>query len=86
MHRLRGGAVLVGAAAVYGFSIGIGHSLLYACRNLVKFPLLILVTATVCALACFLCARLVTPVLSFANSGNLAQRRRYWSISGSAML
>jgi hypothetical protein len=40
----------VAAAAVYGFSCGSVHSFGLAARNLVKFPLLILVTTAVSAL------------------------------------
>ncbi|MFT5357956.1 MAG: hypothetical protein ACI9KE_005193, partial [Polyangiales bacterium] len=42
---------LAGASAIYGFSIGAVHSLVFALRNLIKFPLLLLVTAIVCCLA-----------------------------------
>lgn len=44
-------------AAVYGFCLGSAHSDLYAARNLVKFPLLLAVTAAVCALSHWLLAR-----------------------------
>jgi len=63
----RGVAVLVLASAAYGFAIGSVHSPLFGARNLVKFPLLILVTAAVCAVAYFLVARLITPRLSFGD-------------------
>lgn len=58
-------AVLIATSSLYGFTVGIAHSLLYARRNLVKLPLLILVTSAVCAVAYlvaagFLSAR-VTP-------------------------
>ena len=43
--------VLIGSAAVYGFSVGCVHSLEFGVHNLVKFPLLLLVTASVCAIA-----------------------------------
>jgi len=58
---------LILASAVYGFSIGSVHSWTYACRNLIKFPLLILVTAAVCALAYNVLARFLTPELSFRD-------------------
>ena len=45
------------AAAGYGFSIGAVHSLTFALRNLIKFPLLILVTASVCGVCYYLVAR-----------------------------
>lgn len=63
----RGLLVLIAASAIYGFSIGLWHSLAYALRNLLKFPLLILVTATICTLACFLSARLFSRELSFRD-------------------
>lgn len=56
---------LVLAAAIYGFAIGANHSWLYACRNLVKFPLLILATALVCNLSYFVVARFLGAPLNF---------------------
>lgn len=56
---------LAGASAIYGFSIGTVHSLVFALRNLIKFPLLLLVTALVCSLAYALAARALCPSLSF---------------------
>lgn len=56
---------LAGASAIYGFSIGSVHSLAFALRNLLKFPLLLLVTALVCSLACTLAARALCPSLGF---------------------
>jgi hypothetical protein len=47
---------LVAGAAVYGFSIGCVHSLRFGVHNLLKFPLLLLVTASVCAVAYFVVA------------------------------
>lgn len=41
--------LLVSGAAAYGFAAGSGHDLLYAGRDAVKFPLLLLVTAAICA-------------------------------------
>ena len=55
------------SSALYGFSIGACHSWLYASRNLVKFPLLIVTTASVCALAYFVLARFLAPRLSFCD-------------------
>lgn len=60
-------AILVAAAALYGFSIGASHSWLYATRNLLKFPLLILVTAAVCAVAYFVLARFLGAPLGFVT-------------------
>ena len=48
---------LTASAATYGFSIGISNSWVYAARNLVKFPLLILSTAAICALLYHVLAR-----------------------------
>ncbi len=48
---LRTLAATVAGAACYGFAAGLGHDLLYAARNTVKMPLLLLATATCCALA-----------------------------------
>jgi hypothetical protein len=45
------------AAAAYGFSIGAVHSTRFALRNVIKFPLLILVTASVCAVCYYVVAR-----------------------------
>lgn len=56
---------LTGASAIYGFSIGAVHSLVFALRNLIKFPLLLLVTAIVCSLAYTLAARALCPSLGF---------------------
>lgn len=58
-------AVLIAAAAVYGFSIGISHSWLYALRNLLKFPLLMLGTAAVCSISYFVLARFLGARLPF---------------------
>jgi hypothetical protein len=56
---------LVACAAVYGSTLGAAHSLTFALRNTIKFPLLILVTGLVCSLAYYGLARLVTSRLSF---------------------
>ena len=45
------------AAAGYGFSIGMVHSWRFAWRNVIKFPLLIAVTASVCGVCYYLVAR-----------------------------
>ena len=55
------------SSALYGFTIGSGHSWLYASRNLIKFPLLILTTGAVCALAYFVLARFLAPKLTFRD-------------------
>lgn len=58
---------LIAASAIYGFSIGAVHSLLFALRNLLKFPALLLTTAAVCALAYWVVARAITPRLEFCD-------------------
>ncbi len=62
---IRSLAMLIGAAAIYGFAIGSAHSWLYAARNLVKFPLLLLTTAAICSLAYFVLARFLATRLPF---------------------
>ena len=52
-------------SAAFGFALGSAHSELYATRNMLKFPLLIAITATVCALAYWMVARLLAAPLSF---------------------
>lgn len=56
---------LVGASS-YGFAIGSIHSTTFALRNLVKMPLLLVVTALVCSLAYFVFAGTLTR-LSFGE-------------------
>lgn len=56
---------LTAAAAAYGFSIGISNSWVYAMRNLVKFPLLILSTAAICALLYHVLARFLDAHFNF---------------------
>jgi hypothetical protein len=53
------------AAAAYGFALGAAHDLLYASRNLVKFPLLIGATAAICSLAYWVTALALRARLSF---------------------
>jgi hypothetical protein len=62
---MRSLAALIGASAGYGFCIGASHSWLYAGRNLLKFPLLMLSTATVCAAAYLVLARFLGVRLGF---------------------
>ncbi len=63
---LRSLGVLVVCSSVYGFALGSAHSPLYAQRNLLKLPLLFVVTAMVCALSYIVVARALTPRLSGA--------------------
>lgn len=67
-------AALVLGAAVYGFSIGAVHSWLFAARNLIKFPLLLLGTALICAPAYALVARFLAARLSFVEALGLVLR------------
>ena len=69
---VRSAAILVLASAAYGFAIGSVHSPLFGARNLIKFPLLILVTAAICSVAFFLTARIVTSRLGFREVQALA--------------
>jgi len=59
--------VALACASAYGFAIGSVHSTKFALRNLVKMPLLLVVTAVVCSLAYYLFARMLTPRLSFRD-------------------
>ena len=52
-------ATLLLASALYGFSIGCVHSIRFGLHNLVKFPLLFLITGAACAVAYFLFAFLI---------------------------
>lgn len=63
------------AAAAYGFALGAGHDLLYAGRNLVKFPLMIGATAAICSLAYWTTALLLGARLSF-----VAVQRTTWGL------
>ena len=57
--------VLLLGSAVYGFTVGSAHCWLYASRNLIKFPLLLLVTGFVCGLAYFVIGQFFAWGLSF---------------------
>jgi len=65
---------LLVASALYGFSIGAGHSLNFAARNLVKFPVMILTTGTVCAFAYYAFARFISRRLLFKDVQMLSLR------------
>ena len=54
-------------AAVYGFSCGLVHSVGFGLQNLVKFPLLILVTAAICAFAWWVFSIFIARGLTFAT-------------------
>jgi hypothetical protein len=53
--------------ALYGYALGTAHSQLYAVRNLIKFPLLVTVTALVCSVSWWILARTVGTSLTFAS-------------------
>jgi hypothetical protein len=63
----KGLCLLMAASAAYGFAAGSVHSLLYAARNLIKFPLLILVTTVICSLAYYLFARFASAPFTFGE-------------------
>jgi hypothetical protein len=67
-------AALSAASGVYGFSIGSVHSLRFALHDLLKFPLLILITGAVCGLAFFLVAAAAGLGLRFLEVQRLAAR------------
>jgi len=52
-------AALLLASAIYGFSIGCVHSVRFGLHNILKFPLLFLITGAACAVAYFLFACLI---------------------------
>ena len=60
--------VLVGASAIYGYTVGAAHDPLYATRNLLKFPLLLLGTTGVCSLAYYVVARFLSLSLSLRQT------------------
>jgi hypothetical protein len=67
--RLAG--ILLGSG-LYGFAIGSVHSGWLARWNLVKFPLLVLLTGAVCGIAYYLFARFVAEELTFAEVWDLS--------------
>ena len=71
---MRAAAVTAVCAAAYGFALGSAHSELYAVRNVAKFPLLILVTAGVCALAYWIVARGAGTKLTFLEAQRASWR------------
>ena len=64
--------VLIAASAVYGYTVGAAHDQLYATRNLVKIPLLILGTAWICCLAYWVVGRFFALELSLRRTHELA--------------
>src|ERR1051325_8200761 len=68
-------ATLLSASALYGFSIGCVHSARFGLHNLVKFPLLFLVTGAACAIAFHVWALLVGAArFRFVDVQRLAMR------------
>lgn len=65
LRALAPAALALAGAASYGFAIGAGKNLTYALRSLVKFPLLLVGTALLCGLACFVFARFCGASLPF---------------------
>lgn len=60
-------AVMIGCAALYGLSVGCVHSLEFGLHNLIKFPLLLLVTASSCSVAYHLVANFAGATLRFGE-------------------
>jgi hypothetical protein len=68
-------ATLLVASSLYGFSIGCVHSTRFGLHNLLKVPLLFLITGAACAVTYFLFARLVGgATFPFADIQRLAMR------------
>lgn len=72
LDRTRPLLELLAGAALYGFAAGFGHDLHYACRDVVKFPLLLLLTAGVGAVSAWLVALLLQLRLDFMATQRLA--------------
>ena len=62
------------AAALYGFTCGAVHGLELAARNLVKFPLLVIVTSAICSLAYWVFATFLARGMSFRSVQRLSLR------------
>jgi len=69
--RVRLAAILFGSGA-YGFAIGSVHSGWLARWNVVKFPLLILLTGAICGIAYYLFARFIATGLGFREVWDLS--------------
>lgn len=65
---------LVVGSAAYGFAIGSVHGVRVACWNLAKLPLLLLVTAAICAFAYFAFAVAVAPRMTLRDVTSLSLR------------
>ena len=55
--------ITIVCAAAYGYALGSAHSELYATRNLLKFPALLLCTGALCAPMNYVLARVLAPTL-----------------------
>ncbi len=64
---IRDAAAALLCSALYGYAVGSAHSELYAVRNLVKVPLLLLATGSICALANHVLARWLAPAIPGAK-------------------
>ena len=69
---LRALGILAISSAIYGYTVGAAHCQLYATRNFVKFPLLILGTAGVCGLAYYIVGRFFGLELTLRRTHELA--------------
>lgn len=58
-------------SAIYGFTVGSAHCWLYAQRNLIKFPLLLLFTSFACTLSYYIIAQFLMVKLSLKKVVNL---------------
>lgn len=54
---------MLGASAIYGFAVGSAHSFEASRDNLIKFPLLIVITTITCGLGYLITSRFLAPVL-----------------------
>jgi len=74
LRRLAAGPLgLLAASATYGFSVGAVRSWRFAMLNVIKFPLLLGVSAGVCAAAYFVVARMLAPSLGFSDVRRLVE-------------
>jgi hypothetical protein len=67
-------AQTVAASALYGFTCGLVHSPEFGARNLLKFPLLVLVTSGTCCIAYWVLALFLARGLGFRGVQRLSLR------------
>ena len=60
------------AAALYGFTCGAVHGFEFAARNLLKFPLLVVVTSALCSIAYWIFAVFLAREMSFRSVQRLS--------------